>query len=194
MALLYTYHWSNGVNTQTISNLAPGSYSVTVTDSNGCTKTGSATVANGSVPVNATISGSTSVCQGQTISLTASGGSTYLWNTGATASTVTVGGSTYIVTVTNTSGCTATATKTVVVNPSPTGLSLLPITVTATGTYPVTITNASGCTAATTIPVTVNCTPLPPVHDTVTVTNTVLFLCRCRLIPVLVGMRWMRTP
>ena len=33
----YTYLWSNGVSTQDISNLSPGSYSVTITDANGCT-------------------------------------------------------------------------------------------------------------------------------------------------------------
>ena len=34
----YTYHWSNGATTQDISGLAVGSYSVTVTDGNNCTK------------------------------------------------------------------------------------------------------------------------------------------------------------
>jgi PKD-like domain/Secretion system C-terminal sorting domain/HYR domain/SprB repeat len=34
----YTYLWSNGGTTQTISGLAPGSYTVTVTDANGCTR------------------------------------------------------------------------------------------------------------------------------------------------------------
>ena len=32
----YTYLWSNGANTQSISSLCGGSYSVTVTDANGC--------------------------------------------------------------------------------------------------------------------------------------------------------------
>ncbi|MEZ4948898.1 MAG: hypothetical protein R2784_05845 [Saprospiraceae bacterium] len=32
----YTFMWSNGANTATISNLGPGTYTVTVTDSNGC--------------------------------------------------------------------------------------------------------------------------------------------------------------
>ncbi len=41
----YTYAWSNGENTQTISSLAPGSYTVTVTDDNGCTSIESVSVA-----------------------------------------------------------------------------------------------------------------------------------------------------
>lgn len=33
----YTYLWSNGATTRSINSLAPGTYSVTVTDANGCT-------------------------------------------------------------------------------------------------------------------------------------------------------------
>lgn len=33
----YSYNWSNGQTTQAISNLAPGTYDLTVTDANGCT-------------------------------------------------------------------------------------------------------------------------------------------------------------
>jgi gliding motility-associated-like protein len=35
----YTYAWSNGANTPTISNLGPGTYTLVVTDANGCRAT-----------------------------------------------------------------------------------------------------------------------------------------------------------
>lgn len=46
----YTYLWSNGETTQNIENLSPGTYSVTITDNNGCqlTKT---TIVNSVEPV-----------------------------------------------------------------------------------------------------------------------------------------------
>jgi hypothetical protein len=40
----FTYAWSNGATTQNLTNVAPGTYTVTVTDANGCTTTASATV------------------------------------------------------------------------------------------------------------------------------------------------------
>jgi len=43
----YTYSWSNGANTEDISGLEGGSYSVTVTDANGCTTTQSFNVSVG---------------------------------------------------------------------------------------------------------------------------------------------------
>jgi PKD repeat protein len=43
----YTYNWSNGGTTATISGLAAGTYTVTITDNSGCVKVSSVTLGNG---------------------------------------------------------------------------------------------------------------------------------------------------
>lgn len=96
-----------------------GVYTLTVTDAFGCTATASTTVVVNPLPT-AIITGASSFCAGSNITLTASGGVTYLWANGSTSSTRTVtAAGTYTVTVTNAAACTATASKTVSVNPSP---------------------------------------------------------------------------
>jgi hypothetical protein len=42
----YTYAWSGGVTTQDRTGLAPGNYTITVTDNTGCAKTASITIGN----------------------------------------------------------------------------------------------------------------------------------------------------
>jgi hypothetical protein len=92
----YTYLWSNLSSTPTINGLAPGIYSVTVTDANGCVKVGSYNVTpagcNLSVAVTGTNSTTTSISSGDgTATATVSGGNppyTYLWNTGASLSSI----------------------------------------------------------------------------------------------------------
>src|SRR5712671_4699736 len=65
--------------------------------------------------------GNLSICPGGSNTLTASGGTSFLWSTGATTATITVSTSvtsTYTVTVTNgANGCTSSCSTTVVVNP-----------------------------------------------------------------------------
>ena len=70
--------------------------------------------------INVTISGDTLFCAGDNAILTASGATTYLWNTTATTAeiTVTVSG-TYTVTGTDVNGCVNTASHTVTVNELP---------------------------------------------------------------------------
>jgi hypothetical protein len=62
------------------------------------------------------------ICQGDTAKLTAHGGLTYVWSTGATTSVIYVSPamtSTYSVTGANSHGCSATASITLTVNPLP---------------------------------------------------------------------------
>jgi hypothetical protein len=117
-----SYVWSNGAHTASITISTPGQYTVTGTAVNGCTATASATVTTSNSPVTVTItpSGPLSFCEGGSVTLTASGAVTYLWNTGATTPSITVTTTgTYTVTGTNASGCTGTATINVTVNPKP---------------------------------------------------------------------------
>ena len=62
----YTYLWSNGFTTATITNLPPAIYTVTITDSDGCTVTITVEVAGSSAPVAGTISTDdpTTICAG----------------------------------------------------------------------------------------------------------------------------------
>ncbi|MCC6725909.1 MAG: hypothetical protein IT258_15480, partial [Saprospiraceae bacterium] len=67
-----------------------------------------------------TPSGATTFCEGNTVDLTASGGTGFLWSTGETSATIAASTSNdYAVTVTGTGGCTATASQSVTVNPNP---------------------------------------------------------------------------
>jgi len=107
-----TYSWSNGVTTQsiTVSPTATKTYTVTATK-NGCQDTDKVKVTvnqtTGSVKANAGVDAA--ICSGESTTLNASGGSTYLWNTGATTASIAVSPSsskTYTVTATDASGNT----------------------------------------------------------------------------------------
>jgi predicted transcriptional regulator len=115
-----SYVWSTG-QTNTNISVSPSvntTYTVTVTNAAGCTATASRAITVNPLPT-ASISGDLNVCINESTTLTASGGNTYTWNTGATTAAITVSPAvttTYTVTVTNTFGCTATTARTVVVN------------------------------------------------------------------------------
>lgn len=117
----YTYRWYDGSTASSITVSSPGAYSVTVTNPNGCQNTLSATVSEYSMPMPA-ISGNLTICEGQSTTLRASGGTSYIWDDGSTAalkSNVNATG-TYTVTASNQYGCTASTSVSVLVNPAPT--------------------------------------------------------------------------
>ncbi len=108
----YTYLWSTGATTQNVSGLTAGAYTVTITDAIGCPLTFNFTVTEPApLVVTPTITNS-STCGGNdgSIDLTTISGGTapysFLWNTGATTSTISglVSGA-YSVTITDANGC-----------------------------------------------------------------------------------------
>jgi hypothetical protein len=115
----YTYLWSNGANTPNISNLAPGSYSVTVTDANGCTKSGN-TVIIAFPLMNLNVTSTNTSCNGTTNGTATANVTngvqplTYSWSNGGNTAMITnLGPGTYSVTVTDGNGCTATGSASV---------------------------------------------------------------------------------
>lgn len=118
-----SYLWSNGLQTQAITVNTAGNYSVQVFNAAGCVTTSSAVavVVNALPTATITAGGSTTFCQGGSVTLTASAGSSYLWSNGATTQSITATTSgCYSVTVTNANGCSATSACTqVTVNALP---------------------------------------------------------------------------
>ena len=123
-----TYSWSNGtavVGTASTLNVNnPGTYTVTVTGSNGCVATVSQIITqNNAAPVVSIIPPTTSVltCTTNSLTFSATGGGTYSWSNGSvvvgTNDSLTVTNSgTYTVTVTAANGCTATSSQAITQN------------------------------------------------------------------------------
>ncbi len=116
----YTYSWSNGSTSANQSGLSAGSYTVTVTDSNGSTSSSTVSVTDptGMTLSTTIINESSTNTQDGAIDLTVSGGQnpyTFDWNNGSTLQDIIgLGAGTYLVTVTDSNGCTATIAATVV--------------------------------------------------------------------------------
>jgi gliding motility-associated-like protein len=111
----FTYKWSNNLTTASITGLAGGDYSVTVTDAKGCTANAKVTV-NTEGGINAVAFAKTNAsCGGKTdgsatAQPTGTGPFNYVWSTGATTATISnVAAGTYKVSVSNTAGCNTTA-------------------------------------------------------------------------------------
>lgn len=109
----YTFLWSNSANTPAISGLAAGTYTVTVTDGEGCSSTAAVTVAQPPLLI-VTASSTPQTANGAadgTASATPAGGTpaySYSWSTGdSTAVIENLLPGTYTVTITDANGCTA---------------------------------------------------------------------------------------
>lgn len=114
-----TYNWSNGSSSGSLSNLAPGTYSVTVTNANGCSASAATTLINSSAGIAISFNTTSAACGSANGSATASanggnGNYTYNWSTGSTSSSINnvqAGG--YNLTVTDGVGCSASGVATI---------------------------------------------------------------------------------
>ena len=117
------YEWSNGGNAAntTVSPASTQIYTVTVTDSNNCTQTASVTVNVHNIP-NASAGSDQNICIGSSATLTASGGSNYIWNTNANTQSIIVTPTTntsYVVTVSDNFGCSTVDSVAISISPIP---------------------------------------------------------------------------
>jgi len=108
-----TYLWSNGETTQTITISTLGTTSVSVTITNTCgsftSQPVSVTILTPPSQATITVNGSTTFCQGDSVALFASAGSSYLWSpNGEVSQSIVVSQSgNYSVQVTASNGCTS---------------------------------------------------------------------------------------
>jgi gliding motility-associated-like protein len=125
----FDFEWSNGATTQNISNVLPGTYSVTVDDANGCSTTGSHTVGMGQ-PATLSFITTDVRCFGGSdgaVDMTVTGGTqpfSYDWNnSGQTEDITNIPAGTYEVTVSDVNNCSSTGNA--MVGEPATGISII---------------------------------------------------------------------
>ena len=124
----YSVAWSNGGSGMNATGLTQGTYTANVTDANGCTGSGSATITD-PPPITVTPEPTSVSCNGDedgAVSFTASGGTApYTYNSSSGATSNLSPGS-YSVTATDANGCTATESFTIA-EPQPISATIDPI-------------------------------------------------------------------
>lgn len=126
----YTYSWSNGASTATITSVVAGVYGLTVTDQNGCSESWTYEVIEPSDSLFVGLTGTDILCFGEStgaVSSIVTGGTSgyiYSWNTGSSATSISnlVAG-TYDLMVTDANGCTQSESMTLVQPAAPLALS-----------------------------------------------------------------------
>nr|MBP6091184.1 SprB repeat-containing protein [Crocinitomicaceae bacterium] len=108
----YTFSWSNNTNSQNLSNLSIGTYTVVVTDTNGCSKSLSVTLTQPTAPLSSSDTHVDILCKSFStggIDLTVNGGTTpynYLWSNGQTTQDIdSLLSGTYSVSITDANSC-----------------------------------------------------------------------------------------
>jgi gliding motility-associated-like protein len=197
-----TFAWSpaanlNAANIQSPTILvdASATYTVTITDANGCSVSDQVVITRAFSGLPATQSAS--ACMGSGLTITApQAGVSYLWSTGAQTPSITPPASgAYTLTITDAQGCTGTTTFNVTLFPLPTvslgpdqsicdagpvtlnagnpgssyawstGASTQSIAVSSSGNYGVTVTSANGCAASGSVNVQFNTPPMDVLQD-----------------------------
>lgn len=121
----YSFEWNTGSSSEDLSGLTSGTYSVTITDANGCTYSTNTNITQptASLSASALVTANISCFSGNngSIDLTVAGGTapfTFSWNTGAVTEDISgLASGTYTVSVTDANGCT-TITNAVISQPA----------------------------------------------------------------------------
>ncbi len=171
-----SYIWSTGSTFSFIEINTAGTYSLTMTDANGCSNSDAMNVIVNPLPT-VDLGGNVFACEGDFVIFEPNLPGTYLWSTGSTMNhLVPMQSGYYSLTFTDANGCTATDGAEAIFSPTPTvdlgpdqtlpfgstpvidaglgmsaynwstGASSQTITVAISGTYTVTVTDANGCT------------------------------------------------
>jgi hypothetical protein len=135
----YSYAWSSGGGGAGVISLVPGTYTVTVTDSKGCTATASCPINEPSEVDIYYVTVIHLLCHGDqngSIQTSVTGGTppySYAWSSGQSGANLSgLSGGTYILTVTDANGCTDI--ETIIVNePPPLSISLNCVNITCFG-------------------------------------------------------------
>lgn len=107
-----SYVWSTSATTNTINVNLPGTYFVSGTNANGCSDADTINVSTSTI--NVSVTGDNVLCPGEITTLTATGGSVYVWSTTALGSSINVNvPGIYSASSTNIDGCTDSDTITV---------------------------------------------------------------------------------
>jgi hypothetical protein len=121
-----TYTWNPGSFVGSTFSVTPATttnYTVTGANASGCVNTKTVSITVNNAPTLTVSATPTVICSGQSGTLTASGATTYTWNTGATGASTSVSPSitaSYTVNGSNAAGCVGSKTIQVNVNPTPT--------------------------------------------------------------------------